>query len=666
MIYTSWSNGTRDCCGLSLRLIPPRSLPVAVILLEWRQNVDKQVNLNSEGAALDRPKPLSSVLSGLGKLGLAATESGCVSLEHSFAGFRLRADGTLLRGDGVVHLPPKELAALRHLLAHAGQVVTSIELRNALWGDVHVTAESVPKCLSSLRARLEPEQCIQTVYKRGYRFSAEVCSHRVASADPLPRLAIPPFTASYGVPEHLGSAVAEETIARLSNTHSAAVTVMARDSVFILASQGLGAQQIGETLKADLVLAGTLRALPSHFRLRAEMIRVKDGAQIWVEDLIVPQSCIAGLESELGDRLAFRLDLGGVSITAAASSGSDRSGGDQQREAFELYQRAHHEWQTLQRHRMQDSLRLLLRATELDPLQIAAKVDLVNLSVTQAFYGFMSPAVAADLVRRAAATGVDPWGDESAPDLPVCAEAILPGFGWVNFHVDRNLPTALRAFALSAHIPHDPWITRVRAMFALSRHRFAEAIELLSAALRQDPFAPWLHARLAWALHLAGLQDESVDRIRQALTLFPEHEGSALYGSIILAFHGESDRAIELAHSLVQRSPYFDLATAVHAYALACAGRKDEARVILERLEWLSRERFVLHSFNPAVCVELGDFDAALYHLRAAGESRCPWFFQMLADPRLKPLHGRPEFIEMQAILTGMEAAAAEDPRLES
>jgi hypothetical protein len=38
----------------------------------------------------------------------------------------------------------------------------------------------------------------------------------------------------------------------------------------------------------------------------------------------------------------------------------------------------------------------------------------------------------------------------------------------------------------------------------------------------------------------------------------------------------------------------------------------------------------------------------------------------MLADPRLKPLHGRPEFIEMQAILTGMEAAAAEDPRLES
>jgi hypothetical protein len=34
----------------------------------------------------------------------------------------------------------------------------------------------------------------------------------------------------------------------------------------------------------------------------------------------------------------------------------------------------------------------------------------------------------------------------------------------------------------------------------------------------------------------------------------------------------------------------------------------------------------------------------------------------MLADPRLKPLHGRPEFIQMQAILPAMESAAAEKP----
>jgi hypothetical protein len=94
-------------------------------------------------------------------------------------------------------------------------------------------------------------------------------------------------------------------------------------------------------------------------------------------------------------------------------------------------------------------------------------------------------------------------------------------------------------------------------------------------------------------------------------------------------------------------------------------GRTDEARTILERLEWLSRERYVLSSFTPAVYVAFGDLDAAVAELRIAEQVRCPWFFQMLADPRLKPLHGHPEFDRMLAILTCMEAAAAENPELQ-
>ena len=107
--------------------------------------------------------------------------------------------------------------------------------------------------------------------------------------------------------------------------------------------------------------------------------------------------------------------------------------------------------------------------------------------------------------------------------------------------------------------------------------------------------------------------------------------------------------------------PSFDLATAVEAYALAMAQRGDDARAILERLQWLSRERYVLRTFSPAVYVALGEHDAALSELQAAGEMRCPWIFQMLADPRLKPLRERPQFRSMQSILAGMEAEAERD-----
>ena len=37
------------------------------------------------------------------------------------------------------------------------------------------------------------------------------------------------------------------------------------------------------------------------------MIRVADGTQIWVEDMLVPQARAAGLESELANRLFVRL-----------------------------------------------------------------------------------------------------------------------------------------------------------------------------------------------------------------------------------------------------------------------------------------------------------------------------------------------------------------------
>ena len=568
---------------------------------------------------------------------------------YFFGSFRLEADGSLFRGETLVHLPPRELEALRYLLAHAGQIVTPSQLRQALWGDVHVTADSLPKCLSSLRARLQPEEFIQTVYKRGYRFSAEVRSRGAAPAGALPRLAIVPFATDHGVPEYLGASVAEETGVRLTGARQPIVSVLARDSVFTLSRRGLTAQQIGETLRANLVLTGTLRMLPAHFRLRAEMIRVGDGAQIWVEDMLVERSRIAALESELASRLEFRLRRGGLSISAAAPAPQpeDRP---QHLEAYEIFQRAHHEWQTLQRHRMQDGLQHLLRAIELDPSLIPAHVDLVNLCVTEAFYGFMSPAVAADMVRRTA---------DSISDFPVRAPAILPALGWIYFHVDRNLPAALRAFAQSAHLPHDPWTTRARAMFTVSRHRFAEAIALLRAAIRIDPFSPWLHARLAWALHLSGQAAESVTLIHEALALFPDHEGVNLYGAMILSFQGEAEQGIKLSEELAQRLPYFDLATAVHAYALACAGQKDEARAVLERLQWLSRERFVLKTFMPAVYVALEDYDSALSELSASEESRCPWFFQLLADPRLKPLRGRSEFQRMMAILTRMEAETA-------
>ncbi len=584
-----------------------------------------------------------------------AAAADLVPCAYRFVGFRLEVDGTLLRGETPVRLPTEELAALRLLLARAGEIVTPLELKRNLWGGMHVASDSVSRCVASLRARLQPEDCIQNVYKRGYRISANVQVAGLRPAGALPRLAILPFAAGRGVPEYFGMAVTEELMDLLSGARYAIASLVAQDSVFTLARRGLSAQEIGAALSADLVLTGQLFAIQGHDRLRAEMIRTEDGARLWIEDLLRERGRIGALSWELVNRLNSRLHSGGLSIAAAAAPAAEVESFPHRNEAHELFLRAHYEWQTLERHCMQDSMARLLRAIELDPSAMAARVDLAHLAVAQASHGFMSPVVQAGLVRRAAER--IPSGSENDAGK---AEALLPALGWVDFHFDHNLPTALRAFSRSAHLPHDPWTTRVRVLFALSRRRFGEAIDLLSAAIALDPYSPWLQALLAWALHLAADSAASVAQTRKALTLFPGHDGPSLYGAMILAYNGHIEQSLELANDLTARSRYFDLATAVHAYALASAGCGDEARELLERLQWLSRERFVINTFNAAVYVALGEPDAAIAELRASLENRCPWFFQMLADPRLKPLHGRPEFERMGRILPEMEAEVEE------
>lgn len=569
---------------------------------------------------------------------------------YEFGAFRLEADGTLWRADVPVHLTPKELAALRVLLSSPGQVVTASHLKESLWGDVHVTADSVPRCLSSLRARLGGNGYIQTVYKRGYRLDIDVRRIETMHPHSTPRLAIVPFSCGYGVEPHLGYALSEETAARLTRSHSPLVSVLARDSVFALAANGTTAQRIGEILRADLVLTGNLNAWNHQFRLRAEMIRVCDGTQIWVEDLLIPRGHPGTLERVLLERLALRLG-GTTSQWPAADSQSIDDSADAH--AYDLYLRGHCSWQSLESHRMDDGAQLLRRAREVNPALREARVDLVRVTTMQSLCGFISPQEAAEVVRQEAS---------SIPNVAETAPNVLLALGWLTFHVDRDLRTALRFYAASAHVPHDAWTTCVRALMALSRHRFNEAVELLQTALHSDPFSPWMHTWMAWALHLAGRTLESRQRVEHCLKLYPGHESTRWYGALILAFQGETALALQLARELRHQNPEFDIAASIEAYALAVAGKRKEAREVLERLEWLSRERFVLTSFTPAAYIALGDEERAIAELRSSEASCCPWFFQMLADPRLNRLQGHPEFERMRSTLRAMEPHPKDSP----
>jgi DNA-binding winged helix-turn-helix (wHTH) protein len=577
--------------------------------------------------------------------------AGIRPVGYRFGDFRLAADGTLWRGEIALELPAEELALLRALLTRAGEVVSASELSRAVWGEAQVPSHRITECLESLRERLQSADCIESVYRRGYRIAAIAEPDGHVLTRELPLLAILPFSTGYDVPEYLGLAVAEQTMEQLSRARPAVALLAARDSARALARRGLAAQEIGKMLGAELLLTGQVLATPGRHRLRVEMIRVEDGAPLWLEDVIAGREQIVELAGELVDRVTARLRAGrGFPIEAGAEAAPavKHAPSKAQREAHDLYLRAHYEWQSMERHRMQDAMGRLLRAVELHPALMAARVELAQLAVLQSIYGYLSPRIAAATVRRAA---------DGIPELNEQAEALLPALGWMEFHFERDARSALRMMARSAELPYDATNTRVRGWLLLSRHRFGEAMELLRAAIQIDPYSPWMQAGLAWALHLAGERDASVAQIRKTIDSFSEFDISLFFAAMILGYNGEAARAIALAETLAARSSHHDLSVSAHAYALACAGRAEESHELLERLQWLSRERFVLTTLNAATHVVLGEPDAALEELCTANENRCPWFLQMLADPRMKPLHERPEFAALEDSLKAMEAA---------
>jgi DNA-binding winged helix-turn-helix (wHTH) protein len=77
-------------------------------------------------------------------------------------------------GERRLRLPPKTFAVLRHLVEHAGRLVTKRDLLAAVWSDAIVSESALTSCIRDLRKALTDSsrtpRYIETVHRRGFRF----------------------------------------------------------------------------------------------------------------------------------------------------------------------------------------------------------------------------------------------------------------------------------------------------------------------------------------------------------------------------------------------------------------------------------------------------------------------------------------------------------------
>jgi DNA-binding winged helix-turn-helix (wHTH) protein/TolB-like protein len=244
-----------------------------------------------------------------------------------FGDFELNTSSGELRQAGrLVRLQPQPVKVLALLARRAGQIVTREELQSAVWGsDTVVDYEnglnwSVRKIRKILRDDPLHPKFIETVPKRGYRFVAEIAAPPVTPVPPprkrfMPGLAVAalvifcclligagflqqrrhlarqttivvlPFDNLTGKTDrdYLATAATDQVITGIGSRGG--LNVIDRATAAKMKRTQECIIRIGEQLRADFVVEGSLVGPPEAPVITAGIYRVRDNTKLWAGQL---------------------------------------------------------------------------------------------------------------------------------------------------------------------------------------------------------------------------------------------------------------------------------------------------------------------------------------------------------------------------------------------
>jgi serine/threonine protein kinase/tetratricopeptide (TPR) repeat protein len=450
-------------------------------------------------------------------------------------------------------------------------------------------------------------------------------------------IAVLPFENSARDPEmeYLAEGLVEGLIERLSLVPG--LRVAPWSAVLPLRGGGHDLRDVGEHLGVQAVLTGRVAHRGDELSVSAELLDVRTLSHLWGEHYQRAFSALMEVQRELCTRVAARLRMrvsGEVRERIVAAPSEDS-------EAFDLYLKGRHAWRSRSADGLQRAVASFQAALDRDPGFAPAYAGLADAySLLSFLVGVIAPDDAMPQARAAAKRAL-----ELRPDL---AEAhasmalILESYEWDWAGAARE---HLRALELE---PDNPNLQHRYGLHLLYRGRFAEAASRFQAARKLDPLSPLIQVAKGLPSHFARRPEEAVPVFRHAVTLTPNF----LIGHLMLGLASLERSKLEEAIASFEKGLAIAETPdglAMLGHALARAGRGEEARAVLERLDELAASRYVNDYGRALIHLGLGDREQALDGLERAVEARCELLVYLGIDPRLDPLRAEPRFHGMLA-----------------
>jgi DNA-binding winged helix-turn-helix (wHTH) protein/TolB-like protein/Tfp pilus assembly protein PilF len=448
-------------------------------------------------------------------------------------------------------------------------------------------------------------------------------------------LAVLPFQTlgSKGDDDYIGLGMADALISRLANTGK--ISVRPTSAVQRYATGHRDPKAVGQEQGVEAVLDGRIQQEGGHIRLTVQLIRVRDGVQLWGDTFDQQSQNIFALEDELSERMAqsIRLQLTGEESRRFTKRLTEKP------DAYEAYVKGRYFWNKRTEVGLNKGLEYFRQAISLDPAFAEAYVGIADSYAALGLYGVHPPNEAFPAAREAGKRALEM--DDSLAE----AHATL---GFIDFYYEWNAADSAAEFrrALASN-PHYAMAHSWYAESLAAMGHYPEAVAEAHLALEDDPLSPIISTNAGWALSLAGRYDEAIDTLKKAIEIDPNfprahfrlgkvYEQKGLYTLAI----SELEQAVRLA----ERDSYYQ-ASLGHAYAVS--GDMSRARSVLENLQARSRRQYAPAYGIALVYAGLGEKDSAFEWLQKAYEDRSTSMVFLKVDPELTSLRSDPRFVQL-------------------
>jgi TolB-like protein/Tfp pilus assembly protein PilF len=502
---------------------------------------------------------------------------------------------------------------------------TAIEMIDAILHDTPPRDRGVPAALGRIIAKLLEKNADNRYQSSKALMSALLLARETVAADkgegrarPATELlkasiAVLPFR-NVGLDpanEYFCEGLAEELITALTKVED--VRVAARTSTFTFKGKDVDIREIGERLKVNAVLDGSVRKEGDRVRVSCQLLNTEDGYEIWSEQYDRTLADVFTLQEEITRAIVDKLKVSLAEHLRQSSRTENRS-------AYHHYLKGRFYWSKRYEGGLKAAMDEFQNAIREDPAYAAAYSGLAD---TLMFIGLYSLDRPRDMYARAEtfihkALSLDSRLPEAHTSL-----ALIQLSAYWNWAASEN--EFLRAIELDpTHAPahlYYSWLLTVAG-------RHWEAGVAAKRAQDIDPLSPLINSGVAWMYYNCREYDRAIEEANKCL----EVDANFLVGLYVLGLayamkrqYADAAPLIERAVALSGRAPFY---LGLLGLVYGEMGKRDKVdRIITELDELRAKGRYIPPHCYVYIYAGLRDFDRALEWQEIACEDGAPPFY---------------------------------------